>query len=65
MTGHGNPLPMLGMTAKRQKWERLHKTLGSFEQIEKEDRWLTEDDRLLEKYANEAREGMAFFCVKR
>jgi len=65
ITGHGNPLPMLEMAAKRQRWERLVKTVGSFEKIEKEDRWLSEHDRLLEQYANEAREGMAFFCVKR
>lgn len=64
-TGHGNPLPMLKLAAKRQQWERLVKTIGSFEDIPKEERWMSEHDRELETATAEAREGMAFFCVKR
>nr|XP_019047506.1 hypothetical protein I302_04121 [Kwoniella bestiolae CBS 10118]OCF26436.1 hypothetical protein I302_04121 [Kwoniella bestiolae CBS 10118] len=64
LNGHSNPLPMLGLTAKRQNWERLMKTLGGADKIPKEDRWMTEDDRELERVTGEAREGMAFFCVK-
>ena len=65
LTGHSNPIPMLKLSAKRQKWERLVKQVGAIDEIPKEDRWMSEDDRLLETAAAEAREGMAFFCVKR
>lgn len=65
LTGHGNPLPMLNLAAKRQKWERLVKTIGTFDDIPKDERWLSEHDRELETATAEAREGMAFFCVKR
>ncbi|WVR04385.1 hypothetical protein IAU60_001387 [Kwoniella sp. DSM 27419] len=64
VTGHSNPLPMLGLTAKRQKWERLVKTLGGTEDVPREERWMSDDDRALEQATGEAREGMAFFCVK-
>lgn len=64
MTGHSDPLPLLQLTARRTKWERLLKTLGGAEGITGEERWMAEDDRELERRANEAREGMAFFCVK-
>ncbi|WRT65068.1 uncharacterized protein IL334_002010 [Kwoniella shivajii] len=64
VTGHSSPLPMLRLTQRRQKWERLVKTLGGTDQIPKEDRWMTEDERELERAVGEAREGMAFFCVK-
>lgn len=55
---------MLELTAKRQKWERLVKTLGGTDGVAKEERWLSEDDRKLEEAVGLAREGMAFFCVK-
>ena len=55
---------MLELTAKRQKWERLVKTLGGTEGVPKDERWLSEDDRKLEDAVSTAREGMAFFCVK-
>ena len=64
VTGHSNPIPMLELSAKRQRWERLVKTLGGMEDIPKEERWMSEDDRKLEDAVSEAREGMAFFCVK-
>lgn len=64
MTGQSNPLPMLALAAKRHKWERLSKTLGSLDKIPLEDRWMSEDDRELERATYEARDGMAFFCVK-
>lgn len=64
VTGHSNPVPMRMLNDKRQKWERLAKTLGGTDDIPKEDRWLAEDDRELEAAVNQAREGMAFFCVK-
>ena len=64
LTGHSNPLPMLELSAKRQKWERLVKTLGGTEGVPKEERWLSEDDRRLEEAVSSAREGMSFFCVK-
>jgi RNA exonuclease 1 len=64
-TGHSNPLPMLALASKRQKWERLLKQVGNIDDIPKEERWMSEDDRQLETAAAEAREGMAFFCVKR
>ncbi|WWC87181.1 uncharacterized protein L201_002067 [Kwoniella dendrophila CBS 6074] len=64
-TGHSNPLPMLQLTAKRQNFERLLKTLGNdSNDIPKEDKWMIQDDRELERATMEAREGMAFFCVK-
>jgi RNA exonuclease 1 len=64
VTGHSDPVPMRTMNEKRLKWERLVKTLGGTDDIPKEDRWMAEDDRELEAVVNQAREGMAFFCVK-
>lgn len=55
---------MKRLNEKRQKWERLVKTLGGIDGVPKEDRWLAEDDRKLEGAVVDAREGMAFFCVK-
>lgn len=55
---------MLELTRKRQNWERMVKTVGGIDHLPKEGRWLAEDDRELEKRVGEAREGMAFFCVK-
>jgi RNA exonuclease 1 len=55
---------MLALSARRTRWERLVKTLGTTDGIKGEDRWLAEDDRKLEAAVNQAREGMAFFCVK-
>nr|XP_019008804.1 uncharacterized protein I206_06488 [Kwoniella pini CBS 10737]OCF47585.1 hypothetical protein I206_06488 [Kwoniella pini CBS 10737] len=63
VTGHSNPLPMLKLTAKRQNWERLTKIIG-MNDMKKEDKWMMEDERELERAVSEAREGMAFFCVK-
>ena len=65
LTGHSNPVPMLKLTARRQKWERLTKLVGGVDDIPREERWLSEDDRELETRVAQAREGMAFFCVKR
>ncbi|ORY25328.1 hypothetical protein BCR39DRAFT_544313 [Naematelia encephala] len=64
LNGNSNPLPMLELTQRRQKWERLVKTTGSISNVPEGDRWLAEDDRALEARVSEAREGMAFFCVK-
>ncbi|GFZ49104.1 hypothetical protein JCM24511_06854 [Saitozyma sp. JCM 24511] len=64
LNGHSDPLPMLALSARRTRWERLVKTLGTTDGIKGEDRWLAEDDRKLEAAVNQAREGMAFFCVK-
>ncbi|KAK4689800.1 RNA exonuclease, partial [Tremellales sp. Uapishka_1] len=64
ITGHANPLPMLELSQKRQKWERLVKALGGTEGVPKEERWLSEDDRELEGEVSKAREGMGMFCVK-
>ncbi|RXK42114.1 hypothetical protein M231_00471 [Tremella mesenterica] len=64
MTGHSNPLPMLQLSEKRQKWERLVKSLGNIDDVPKDERWMLEDDRELESAVSQAREGMAFFCVK-
>lgn len=64
LSGHADPKPMLQLAAKRQKWERLMKELGSAQGIQGEDRWLAEDDREMERRVAEAREGMGFFCVK-
>lgn len=64
LTGHSNPLPMLELSSKRQKWERLVKTIGGTDGVPTDERWLSEDDRKLEEAVSAAREGMAFFCVK-
>jgi RNA exonuclease 1 len=64
LNGHSDPLPMLDLTARRARWERLVKTRGGTEGVTGEQRWLAEDDRRLEEAVGEAREGMAFFCVK-
>jgi hypothetical protein len=56
---------MTASIAKRQKWERMLKTVGTaMEDIAPGDRWLSEDDRELERHVAMAREGLAFFCVK-
>jgi RNA exonuclease 1 len=55
---------MRHLNEKRLKWERLVKTLGGTDAIPKEEKWMAEDDRELEAVVNQAREGMAFFCVK-
>jgi RNA exonuclease 1 len=56
---------MKRLNEKRQKWERLVKTIGGgIDAVPKEDRWLAADDRALEAAVVDAREGMAFFCVK-
>lgn len=64
LSGHSSPLEIRRLSDKRHKWERLVKTLGGTEGVPKEDRWMAEDDRELEAAVSEAREGMAFFCVK-
>ncbi|KAK8846710.1 hypothetical protein IAR55_005797 [Kwoniella newhampshirensis] len=64
LTGHSDPLPMLALVQRRQKWERMVKTLGGTDAIPKEERWMSEDERELERAVGEAREGMAFFCIK-
>ena len=64
LTGHSSPLDIRRLSDKRHKWERLVKTLGGTEGVPREDRWMAEDDRELEAAVSEAREGMAFFCVK-
>jgi len=64
LTGQSDPRPMMELIAKRQKWERLVKTVGAIGGLEREEKWLSEDDRELERRVAEAREGMAFFCVK-
>lgn len=56
---------MLELTAKRARFERLLKEKASNGDWEEgEEKWMAEDDRDLERRVAEAREGMAFFCVK-
>lgn len=64
LTGHSDPTDMIRLTLKRQRWDRACKVLGDPAKVPAEDRWYTEDDRDLEKAVYDAREGMAFFCVK-
>lgn len=65
MNGHSDPRPMLEMTQRRLDFDRrVRENGGSTEGIKGEDRWMVEDDRELERRVAEAREGMAFFCVK-
>ncbi|OXG10615.1 RNA exonuclease 1 [Cryptococcus neoformans Tu401-1] len=62
VTGHSDPLPMVKLTKKRQRWERSVKTAG-IEGLSGDDRWMAEHDRDLEKAVEEAKAGMAFFRV--
>jgi RNA exonuclease 1 len=67
MNGHSDPRPMLELSARRARWERAMKekaNTGDWSEELVEDKWYAEDDRLLERRVAEAREGMAFFCVK-
>lgn len=64
LTGHSDPRPMLSLAARRNRFEKAYREAGSADTIPAEDRWTTEDDRELERVVAEAREGMAFFCVK-
>ncbi|KIR50845.1 RNA exonuclease 1 [Cryptococcus gattii Ru294] len=62
VTGHSDPLPMVKLTKKRQRWERSVK-MGGIEGLSGDDRWMAEDDRDLEKAVEDAKAGMAFFRV--
>ncbi|WVQ83395.1 hypothetical protein IAT38_005536 [Cryptococcus sp. DSM 104549] len=64
LTGQSDPMPMVHLMRRRQKWERLVKALGGTDDLHKEEKWSTEDERTLEARVEEAREGMAFFRVK-
>jgi RNA exonuclease 1 len=65
MTGHSDPRPMLTLSNRRQRFDKSYRESGGkVEEIAEEDRWSTEDDRDFETAVAEAREGMAFFCVK-
>lgn len=66
LTGHSDPRPMLQLGARKAEFERLYRALGAdgLSQLKPEQRWSTEDDRLLEEAAIRARTGAAFFCVK-
>lgn len=58
---------MLELSARRARFERAMKekaNTGDWNEESVEDRWYAEDERLLERRVWEAREGMAFFCVK-
>jgi len=64
LTGHSDPRPMLSLASRRARFDRAYRALQNGEAIKDEDKWTTEDERDLERVVAEAREGMAFFCVK-
>lgn len=64
LTGNADPRQMVSLNQRRMRFERAFRALGSTEDIPPESRWMAEDDREYERAVAEAREGMAFFCVK-
>ncbi|GAA6006093.1 hypothetical protein JCM10207_000520 [Rhodosporidiobolus poonsookiae] len=61
--GHGDPLEMSRLSAKKAKFDRLWKTVKQSE-ISDADRWMESDDRKLLDEVERARWGLSFFCVK-
>ncbi|BEI88426.1 uncharacterized protein CcaverHIS019_0111440 [Cutaneotrichosporon cavernicola] len=65
LTGHADPRPMLLLAARQRRFEAAYSAAnGDTGAIPAEDRWTTADDRDLEAATAEARQGMAFFCVR-
>lgn len=65
LTGHADPRPMLLLAARQRRFEAAFRAAGGDAAgISAEDKWTTEDDRGLEAATAEARQGMAFFCVR-
>ncbi|KAL1408435.1 hypothetical protein Q8F55_005247 [Vanrija albida] len=64
LTGNADPRQMVSLNQRRLRFERAYRALGSTEDIPPESRWMADDDREFERAVAEAREGMAFFCVK-
>lgn len=62
-TGHGDPQEMARLTQKKAKFDRLWKTVKQSE-IEREDRWMEEDDRKLLSEVETCRMGLSFYCMK-
>ncbi|CAK9784264.1 hypothetical protein CC85DRAFT_284909 [Cutaneotrichosporon oleaginosum] len=65
LTGHADPRPMLQLAARHRRFDAAFAGAnGDVSKISGEDKWTTEDDRNLEAATAEARQGMAFFCVR-
>ncbi|TNY23327.1 ribonuclease H [Rhodotorula diobovata] len=62
-TGHGSPVAMSRLSAKKARFDRLWKTTKQSE-IADEDKWYEHDDRALVDEVERARWGLSFFCVK-
>ncbi len=63
MTGHADPRPTMKLLSRHSKWEGLVRGQG-IESVPSGGKWLSEDERELEREVILCREGMAFFCVK-
>ena len=62
-SGHGDPREMSKLSAKKNRFDRLWKTVKPHE-ITAEDRWMEEDDRNLQAEVDKCRLAASFFCVK-
>lgn len=66
MTGNGDPIPVIQLQEKRKAFEFKYKKLGESksQQLPAEEKWTSEDERMLVDSVSKARFGMAFFTVK-
>lgn len=62
-SGHGDPRRMGELLSKKNKFDRLWKTVQP-EQIAAEDKFMTAEDRELQEQVEKAKAGMAFFACK-
>ncbi len=66
LSGHGDPRRSLELNNRKMSFERLYRSGGpdAVSHLKDKDRWESQDERDLVQAVEEARAGMAFFCVK-
>lgn len=66
LTGHSDPRQAIQLNARKTNFDRLYKGLGpeGISKLKPEDGWSSENERELVRVVEEARTGLAFFCVK-
>lgn len=62
-TGHGDPRRMGELLARKNKFDRLWKSVKP-DSIAAEDKFMAADDRELQDQVEKAKAGMAFFACK-